>query len=130
MGAAENKELIRQLGKAKGIEGMFALMADDVRWTLIGTTKFSGSFNGKQEILDKLVHPIVSEMESMGSSVIDAVIADDDYVVVQMRGTDRKTKTGRPYNNTYCVVYRLAGGKIKEITEYCDTELVTQAFGK
>jgi len=29
-----------------------------------------------------------------------------------------------------CIVYRLANGKIQEITEYCDTELITAAFGK
>ena len=42
----------------------------------------------------------------------------------------RKTKTGNDYNNTYCIVYKVLDGKIKEITEYLDTELVTAAFGR
>jgi uncharacterized protein len=130
MGAAENKELIRRMGKAKGMDEMLALMADDVRWTLIGTTRFSGVFNGKRELMDKLVLPILAEMESMGGSETDTVIADDDYVVVQLRGTGRKTKVGKPYNNTYCMVYKIENGKIKEVTEYCDTELITSAFSK
>jgi uncharacterized protein len=39
------------------------------------------------------------------------------------------SKKGVPYNNTYCHVFRIVNGKIKEVTEYLDTELVTRAFG-
>jgi uncharacterized protein len=130
MGTAESKEVIRKFGKAGSLEEMLGLMADDVRWTLIGNTKFSGTFNGKKELLDKLIHPITAQMESMGTGTTDNVIAEGDYVVVQTRGQGRKTKSGNSYNNTYCIVYRIADGKVKEVTEYCDTELITAAFGK
>ena len=130
MGAAENKEVVRQMREAKGVDAILATMSDDVRWTLIGTTKFSGVLNGKQEIVEKLFKPIFAQLETPGSNVIDNIIAEGDYVVVQQRGTGRRTKSGKDYNNTYCIVYKVAGGKIKEITEYCDTELVTSAFGR
>ena len=129
MGAAENKEIVRQMREAKGIDAILATMSDDVRWTLIGTTKFSGMLNGKQEIVEKLFKPIFAQLETPGSNVIDNIIAEGDYVVVQQHGTGRRTKSGKDYNNTYCIVYKVADGKIKEITEYCDTELVTSAFG-
>jgi ketosteroid isomerase-like protein len=130
MGAAENKELIRKMGEAKGLDAMLGMMADDIRWTLIGNTRFSGTFNGKKELLDKLIYPLVGQMESMGTGTTDNVIAEGDYVVVQTRGQGRKTKTGNSYNNTYCIVYKIADDKVKEVTEYCDTELITAAFGK
>ena len=130
MGTAENKETVRKMGEAKGLEQMLATMSDDVRWTIIGTTKYSLTMNGKQEITNKLLHPIFAELESMGSNHVDNVIAEGDYVVVQQHASGRKTKTGNPYNNTYCMVFKLIGGKIKEITEYLDTELVTAAFGR
>ncbi len=130
MGAAENKEVVRKLREAKGIDAMFALMADDVRWTIMGTTKYSHSMNGKQEILDKLLKPITAELESMGTSIDDNIIAEGDFVVLQQHATGRTTKTGKPYNNQYCLVYKIIDGKIKEITEYLDTELVTSAFGR
>jgi ketosteroid isomerase-like protein len=129
MGAAENKEVVRRMREAKGIDAMLATMSDDVRWTLIGTTKFSGTLNGKQEIVEKLFKPIFAQLETPGSNVIDNVIAEGDYVVVQQHGTGRRTKSGKDYNNTYCIVYKVIDDKIKEITEYCDTELVTSAFG-
>jgi ketosteroid isomerase-like protein len=43
--------------------------------------------------------------------------------VVECRGKVT-TKTGKPYNNTYCWVCRLVDGKLTELTEYLDTELV------
>ncbi len=130
MSAAESKEVIRKMGQAKGLDEMLAMMADDIRWTVIGNTKFSGTFNGKKELVDRLIHPLFAQMESMGTGITDNVIADGDYVVVQTRGSGRRTKTGKDYNNTYCMVYKIADGKVKEVTEYCDTELITAAFGK
>jgi len=130
MGVAENKETVRQMREAKGLDEMLAAMSDDVRWTIMGSTKYSHTMNGKKEIVEKLLHPIFAELESMGSNHVDNVIAEGDYVVVQQHATGRKTKTGNPYNNSYCLVYKVIGGKIKEITEYLDTELVTAAFGR
>jgi hypothetical protein len=49
-------------------------------------------------------------------------------VVVECRG-HVTTKSGKPYNNTYCYVCRFADGKLKELTDYLDTELVTASLG-
>ena len=130
MSAAENKAVVRQMGEAKSLDTMLATMSDDVRWTIIGNTKWSGTMNGKQQVVDRLLKPIFAEMESMGSNTVDNVIAEGDYVVVQQHASGRKTKTGKPYNNTYCLVFKVDEGKIREITEYLDTELVTSAFGR
>lgn len=130
MSAADNKEVIRNMGRAKGLDEMLAMMADDIRWTVIGNTKFSGTFNGKKELVERLIHPLFAQMESMGTGITDNVIAEGDYVVVQTRGSGRRTKTGKDYNNTYCMVYKISDGKVKEVTEYCDTELITAAFGR
>ena len=133
MSAAENKQSIRNMWAeaSKGnAEGFLNGLADDVRYTIIGTTRFSGTFNGKQELLNRAFVPLLSELEANGGMETDNLIAEGDYVVQQGRGVGRKTKSGEPYNNTYCFVYRLEAGKVSEVTEYCDTELVTRAFGK
>jgi ketosteroid isomerase-like protein len=132
MGTAENKQLIQQMFAALTKGNMAAFlgsMADDIRWTIIGTTKYSGTFQGQQEILDKLLTPIVAQLEGPLIATVERLIAEDDYVVMQERG-QATTKTGKPYNNTYCVVFRIANGKVHEIMEYLDTELVTAAFGR
>jgi uncharacterized protein len=132
MGAAENKQLIQnmfaELSKGNA-EAFLGNMADDVRFTIIGTTKYSGTFNGKQELLSKLLGPLSSQLEGGLTITPENFIADGDYVAMQARGKSQ-TKTGKSYNNTYCQVFRLANGKVKEVVEYLDTELVTSAFGK
>ena len=53
MGIAENKQIIRDLYNANNrgdVKGFMAFLDDDVRWTNIGSTPFSGSFNGKENI--------------------------------------------------------------------------------
>jgi hypothetical protein len=132
MSAVENKELIRnmfaELSKGNG-QAFLDAMADNVRFTIIGTTKFSGTCNGKQEILNKVLMPLSAQLEGGLTITPDNFIAEGDYVAMQARGNSR-TKAGGTYNNTYCQVFRLANGKVQEITEYLDTELVTKAFGK
>jgi len=127
MGIEENKEVVRQ---ALAGGALMEKMHDDAVWNIPGTTRFSSTFKGKQDITDRLIGPLVAELESMGSVSLDNIVAEGDYVVVQSTASGRQTKTGNPYNNNYCFVFRLEDGKIKEVTEYCDTELITAAFGK
>jgi ketosteroid isomerase-like protein len=55
-------------------------------------------------------------------------IADEDYVAVEAHGRST-TREGIPYNNKYCFVFRVAGGKLREVTEYMDTELAVKVLG-
>jgi len=55
------------------------------------------------------------------------IIAEGDGVVVLFSG-DVPTKAGKRYNNRYCYIYRLEGGKVKELTENFDTALVQEAL--
>lgn len=133
MGAAENKQLIEnmfaELSKGNA-EAFLGNMTDTIRFTIIGTTKFSGTFNGKQELISKVLAPLTSQLEGGLLTITpENFIADGDYVAMQARGKST-TKTGKSYNNTYCQVFRLANSKVQEIVEYLDTELVTAAFGK
>ncbi len=132
MGATENKEIIRtmfaELSKGNA-EAFLGTLADDVRFTLIGSTKFSGVFNGKQEFIEKVLAPLGAQLEGGIVMHVDNLIAEGDLVVMQGRG-ESTTKAGQAYNNTYAQVFRLANGKVQEVTEYLDTELVTSVFGK
>ena len=132
MGAAENKQFISnmfiELSKGNA-EAFLGSIADDVRYTIIGTTKYSGTFNGKQELISKLLGPLTAQLEGGIAVTPDNLIADGDYVAMQAHGK-AQSKNGLSYDNTYCHVFRITNGKVQEVTEYLDTELVTSAFGK
>ena len=38
------------------------------------------------------------------------------------------TKSGEPYNQTYCYVFRFEDGQVSELTEYLDTDLVNRVL--
>ncbi len=132
MGAAENKKLVQdmfaELSKGNA-EAFLGNMADDVRFTIIGSTKYSGTCNGKQELISNVLQPLTSQLEGGLEIAVDNLIADGDHVVMQGRGKSI-AKNGKSYNNTYAQVFRIANGKVQEVTEYLDTELVTSVFGK
>src|SRR5258708_3098827 len=66
MSAIENKEIIRtmfaELGKGNA-DAFLGAMSDDVKFTLIGNTKFSGTFNGKQEFIATVLPPLAAPLE-------------------------------------------------------------------
>jgi ketosteroid isomerase-like protein len=131
MSAAENKKLLQDVftALANGNSRPFVdSLSDEVRWTIIGTTKWSRTFDGKRAVLAELLAPLRAQIADRVRVSADRFIAEDDLVVVEGRGHNTTT-TGKPYNNTYCWIYRLADGKIQELTEYMDTQLVATALG-
>lgn len=132
MSAEDNKQLIQdmfaELSKGNA-EAFLGNMADDVEFTLIGSTRYSGTFNGKKELIEKLLTPLSTQLESGITITPSNFIADGDFVAMQAKGKST-TKSGKPYDNTYCQVFQVVNGKVQRVTEYLDTELVTEAFGK
>ena len=102
-------------------------MADDFTWRMIGTTPWSGTFTGKAVIRERLTGPLFTQFGSRYTNTPKRILADGDFVVVECRG-NVTTKTGKPYCNTYCLVIRMHDGKMVELDEYLDTELVTAAL--
>lgn len=116
-----------ELAKGNG-KPFTEIMADDFCWNMIGTTLWSGTYQGKSNVMDDLMKPLFAKFANQYTNTASRFIAEDDFVVVECRGSVM-TKSGIPYNNTYCYVCRFADGKLIELTEYFDTELVTKALG-
>jgi ketosteroid isomerase-like protein len=124
--AAHNKQLMQTAFTelAAGNTRAFGeRLADDIRWTIIGTTRWSRTYAGKQTVIDELFRPLFALLADRYRSTLHRIIAEDDHVVIESRG-QVMTKAGKPYNNTYCYVCRFKDGKITELLEYCDTALL------
>ena len=131
MSADQNKQLMQRIFAqfSQGDSSLFVeSMADDFRWTVTGNTRWSKTYAGKQTILTELFGALRARIDGRIKTIAHRFIAEDDFVVVEARGNNI-TRAGIPYNNNYCFVFRLADGKLKEVTEYLDTELVTAAMG-
>ena len=76
MGIGENKQVVLdfyEAGARGDMDTCFALLADDVTWTNIGTTKFSGTYVGKQAIAEQLLGPLFGQLKAGIASQIDSV---------------------------------------------------------
>jgi len=131
MSASENKQLMQHIF-AELAQGnsrpLVESMADDFQWTVAGSSRWSGAFKGKDAVLNQLLGPLRAQIDGRIKTVPLRFIAEDDFVVIEARGNNT-TKAGKPYNNHYCFVARIADGKLREITEYMDTELVSSVLG-
>ncbi len=130
MGASENKQLLQDIFAelARGnSEPLVTSMADDFRWTVAGTTNWSRTYEGKQAVLTELFAALRERIAGRLKTIAHRFIAEGDFVVVEARGNNT-TRSGAPYNNTYCFVFRVADGRLKEVTEYMDTRLVNTVF--
>jgi uncharacterized protein len=131
MGIAENKQIVMDFydAAARGdMDHCVSLFSEDVTWTNIGTTKFSGTYRGKQALIEQLLGPLFAQLKNGISTTIQNLIAEGDVVVAQTTGM-AETHDGIPYNNSYCQVIRIRNGQIAEVTEYFDTQLTASVFG-
>ena len=112
MGTAENKQLLTDIfaETAKGnSRPLVDAMADHFRWTISGNGRWSRRYDGKQAVLTELFPVLRERIEGRIKMIPRRILGDGDYVVVEARG-DNLTKAGGRYDNSYCFVFRLAGG--------------------
>src|SRR5438270_6217076 len=97
MGTAENRDLIARIFAGLEIgDGwlLFESMAEDFRWIIPGTTKWSKTYEGKEAVANELMRPLRGKIEGRVKTKAQRIIADGDFVAVEARG-DNVTKGGR-----------------------------------
>lgn len=131
MSTIDNKRLMQDIfgEMAEGnLEPFIEAMAEDMRWTWMGTGRWSRTFEGKESVVNELLAAVKETLTEPFEVIPHRFIAEGDHVVIEHSGRNT-TPDGRPYNNRYCWVCRIADGKLRELREYMDTELVTETFG-
>jgi ketosteroid isomerase-like protein len=130
MSTAANKELMTEIYDelAKGNRMPFQnAMAEDFRWIMKGRTAWSKTYEGRDAVREELIKPLYAQFADDYKNRALRIFADGDFVIVECEGSVTTT-SGKPYNNQYCLIFRLEHGKIKEMTEYLDTALVNEVL--
>ncbi len=130
MNASDNKRIMQgvfdELAKGNG-RPFGELMAEDFCWHITGTTPWSRSYRGRETVRKELLEPLYAQFAGPYTNTAQRILADEDCVVVECRGKV-STTAGKRYDNTYCFVIRMEDGRMKELTEYLDTQLVATAL--
>ncbi len=98
-------------------------MSDDFCWIVQGRTAWSRRYEGKQVVREQLFKPLFAQFAGTYINRASCFVAEGDKVVVECRG-EVTTQKGESYNNQYCYVCRFANGRLVELVEYLDTQLV------
>ena len=116
-----NKEIIKE-GFAKWASGtgnFFDLLADDMHWTITGSTSLSKTYTSKKQFLDEVIDPLNERLLKRIVPHVNAVYADGDVVVAIWDGVATAID-GKPYNAIYCWNMKMTGGKIINVVAFLD----------
>ena len=103
-------------------------MAEDFSWTIAGHSAWSRCWSGREAVQRDLLAPLFQRFATRYRNRAEHFVAEGDTVVVQCRG-EVQTTAGEAYDNHYCMVYRLADGRLRSVTEYMDTDLACRVLG-
>jgi len=127
----QNKTLMQEIFEGVGRADpslFYERLADDATLVITGEYSWSQTISGRQRISRDLYGYVRSRLSERGRTHAFHFLADGDWVVVEARG-DMVTKEGTPYQNHYCMLYKLIDGRIVEIKEYQDSTLCERILG-
>jgi ketosteroid isomerase-like protein len=107
----------------------FNMIAEDGTYTIIGTTKASGTYHGRGEVLSKL-GPLLSGFSAPPAQKFHNMVVEKDRAVL-LGEADGDGPTGKYHQPYYALSLRFAKEEIAEIIEFLDTTMLdTAVFGK
>lgn len=119
--AMENKKLIQQGydNWANGTGSFFDLLAEDVSWTITGSTPLSRTYTNKKQFLDEVILPLDKRLSKKIIPKVTGLYADGDMVTAIWSGK-ATASDDRPYNGTYCWNMQVKNGKIVKVIAFLD----------
>jgi uncharacterized protein len=121
------QEIFERLGEGDG-SLFYAHLAPNARMTITGEYSWAQVFVGKERIANDLFGVVRSRLAGRIKTHALRFLADEDWVMVEARG-DMVTKSGEPYRNHYCLLYRLEDDMIVEAKEYQDSTICERVLG-
>jgi ketosteroid isomerase-like protein len=124
-GMDEGKRIATELFarfSASDIDGVLALMTDDVTWRIPGKTELnSAAGTYAKERLERLFRRMFSQLEDGLKMTVLGVIAEGNQVAVEVESSG-DLRNGRRYRQQYHFAITLRDGKIAAVREYLDTQ--------
>ena len=133
MSDRSNLEIIQEAYAAFGrgdIPAVMSIEDPNTEFEIAGPREipWAGSFRG-HEGAKKYFAAIEGEAEFEEFEPRTFMVQGENVVVLGFEKV-RSKRTGRSYENHWVHAFTLAGGKIVEFREYCDTDTVAAAFAK
>ncbi len=118
-----NKDLVRAAFERwqDGTAYISDIFADEMRWTIVGKSLASRTYDSKSDFVEGVLHPFAERFTSpFRPTLITGVYADGDMVIVMWDG-EGVANDGIVYRNTYAWFMRLTDGMVVEGTAFYDS---------
>ncbi|HEX3250152.1 MAG TPA: nuclear transport factor 2 family protein [Pyrinomonadaceae bacterium] len=90
---------------------VFDLLASDAKWTIVGLSAASGTYQSRRDLMDQVVIPFNARLSTPLVPTVRAIYADGDTVIVLWDGA-AIDRDGKSYENTYSWYLKMRDGKI------------------
>lgn len=112
---------------AHGTGSVFDLLADDVSWTVTGSSTAAGTYTSRTDFLRDAVRPISLRLSTPIVPTVRSIVADGEWVVVLWQG-DALANDGVDYHNVYSWHLRLEEDAIVEAIAFLDGSVIDALF--
>jgi len=120
------QQAIEDIGNLN-VEGLLAIIDDDIDFRLMGTTPFSKPLRGKEAYLG-IIGEVGSYLDGFIKLTVDEMIPAGEWVIVRTSGHGVMKETGADYDNQYLMMWKLRDGMVVKVREYCCTKMVMEYF--
>ena len=110
------------------VPGIVGLLHPDLAWTEAeGFPYYSGTWRSPQEVVDKLLVPLMRDWDEFSAVADDFIVEDHRVVSLGAYAGISRTKGAR-MRAPFAHVWRIADGKLARFDMYTDTLLVRRAL--
>jgi ketosteroid isomerase-like protein len=119
---AKNKAAIQASFESwkEGTGSPFDLLVPQAKWTIVGNSPMSRTYQSRQEFIDAVITPFNARLSRRLIPAVRGLYADGDMVIA-LFDAEAIARDGKPYKNTYTWYMRMREGKIVEAIAFFDT---------
>ena len=103
-----------------GTGNPFELLADDVRWTIVGNSDAAKTYPNKDAFLQEVIRPFNARMKEGIKPRIRDLYADGEAVIIFFDAAG-VARDGKPYTNTYAWFFDMRDGKVIRAHAFFDS---------
>jgi ketosteroid isomerase-like protein len=101
----------------------FEHVADDDKWTVMGTHPLAGTYHTKADFLAHTFARLDKILKEGVVLRVTNILVDGDSAAVEMESLSTALN-GKPFDNRYCWIVHFSDGTIVEVRAYLDSALV------
>ena len=126
----QNKSIVREfleVFSTGDVPGILDRLHDDATWWVSGKVEGFAGTSTKAE-MGTLLESVVTLYKQGALRLTPlGMVAEGDRVVVEAEGY-AELNNGRVYNPQSVLIFQIAGGKVKSVKEYLDTQHASDVF--